>query len=158
MPDWLLILLLLLSGFTLLLVELLIIPGFGFIGISGLVALGAGIYLSYVKLNPWVGTIISIVSLLLLVLFLRAFPKTGFWKRLRLETKEEKRLGFQASSEELKKFLGKEGYSITPLRPSGTALIEGARLDVVSEGVFLEKNTRVKVVMVEGNRVLVEKV
>jgi membrane-bound serine protease (ClpP class) len=156
MPDWLLILLLLVSGFALLSCELLIIPGFGFMGVSGLIALGAGIYLSYVKLNPLAGTIISLVSLLLLILFFRSLPRTAFWKKLKLEAKEEKSLGFQASPEGLKKFLGKEGYALTPLRPSGTALIEETRLDVVTEGIFLKKNTRVKVVMIEGNRVVVE--
>ncbi len=157
MPDWSLVLLLVLSGFLLLLVELLVIPGFGFIGLGGLVALGTGIYLSYTRLNPAVGTIVSLASLLFLILFLMSLFRTGFWKRIRLESREAKELGFQASPEDLKEFLGKEGRSLTRLRPSGIALIEGARLDVVTEGIFLDKDTPVKVVTIEGNRIVVEK-
>lgn len=157
MPDWLIVLLLLITGFILLLIELLIIPGFGFMGISGLVAMGAGIYTSYVKLTPFLSVLITLGSIIGIALLLKSFPKTKLWRKLKLETKEGKEQGFQASSQELEKFRGKTGYSITPLRPVGTALIEGTRLDVVTEGLFLEKNTSLKVVNVEGNKIVVEK-
>ena len=44
---------------------------------------------------------------------------------------------------------------MTPLRPAGTATIQGERIDVVSEGSFINANQRVKVVKVEGMRVVV---
>lgn len=51
---------------------------------------------------------------------------------------------------------GKEGVAITPLRPAGTALIEGERINVVTEGAFVERDSSVTVVEVEGNRVVVQ--
>ena len=54
--------------------------------------------------------------------------------------------------------LGVEGEAMTELRPSGTMLINDERLDVVSEGSFILKGTRVKVVKVEGARIVVREV
>ena len=51
--------------------------------------------------------------------------------------------------------LGVEGITLTILRPSGTAIINDERIDVVSEGGFIPKNTKVKVVKVEGARIVV---
>lgn len=49
----------------------------------------------------------------------------------------------------------REGVAITNLRPSGTAIIDGKRVDVVTEGGMIERGTPVRVVSVEGLRVVV---
>ena len=54
--------------------------------------------------------------------------------------------------------LGQSGKAITPLRPSGAAMIGAERIDVVTEGKFVDANTAVKVIHVEGSRVVVEPV
>jgi membrane-bound ClpP family serine protease len=54
--------------------------------------------------------------------------------------------------------LGLEGVSITMLRPAGTMMINGERVDVVSEGSFIGQNARVKVIKVEGPRVIVREI
>ena len=51
--------------------------------------------------------------------------------------------------------VGKEGISDTVLRPSGFAIIDDERIDVVTQGEMISKGTAVKVVMVEGNRIVV---
>lgn len=51
--------------------------------------------------------------------------------------------------------LGKEGIALTILRPAGTVIINNERVDVVSEGGFIEQNTVVKVIKVEGARIVV---
>ena len=52
-------------------------------------------------------------------------------------------------------FDGKEGESVTELRPAGAALVEGRRLDVVTSGEMIPRGARVRVVKVEGNRIVV---
>ena len=47
------------------------------------------------------------------------------------------------------------GSTYTDLRPSGKAVIGEDRVDVVTEGAFIEKDRPVKVVAVEGKRVVV---
>ena len=47
------------------------------------------------------------------------------------------------------------GKVLTELRPAGTVQIDGRPVDVVSEGAFIEKGTRVVVLSVSGSRVVV---
>lgn len=54
--------------------------------------------------------------------------------------------------------VNREGQALTSLRPSGLALIEGERVDVVTEGSFVEKGRPVRVVATEGMRVVVNEV
>jgi membrane-bound ClpP family serine protease len=63
-----------------------------------------------------------------------------------------------ASSEDLEYFIGSEGTTLTVLRPSGTADFNGVKLDVVSEGDFLPESTAVKIIKIEGHRIVVKKV
>jgi membrane-bound ClpP family serine protease len=51
--------------------------------------------------------------------------------------------------------LGMEGSALTILRPAGTVLIKNERIDVVTEGGFIEQNARVKVIKGEGPRIVV---
>lgn len=158
MPDWFLVLTLIVVGFILLLIELLIIPGFGLIGVLGLGSLAAGSYTAYTKLSPMVGVAVSLGSLLIVISSLKLLPKSSLWKRLRLESAETQESGFGIAEKNVEELIGKEGHSITPLRPTGTATIEGRRIDVVTEGVFLPKDVPIKVVKVEGNRAIVREV
>ena len=52
--------------------------------------------------------------------------------------------------------LGQNGKALTPLRPAGAAMIGTERVDVVTEGKFVDANTAIKVIHVEGSRVVVE--
>lgn len=63
--------------------------------------------------------------------------------------------GVVSQSPDLKNYLDCTGYSITTLRPSGTALIDGVRLDVVTDGEFIEADTPLRVCKVTGNQVIV---
>ena len=53
--------------------------------------------------------------------------------------------------------VGKTGTAITPLRPAGTAEVDGERIDVVAEGDFVERGEKVQVVEVDGTRTVVKK-
>lgn len=55
-------------------------------------------------------------------------------------------------------YVGREGEVLTTLRPAGTAVFDGERLDVVSESDFIPAGTRVRITRVEGNRILVRPV
>ena len=72
-----------------------------------------------------------------------------------LNTTENKEAGFQAPPSELTSLVGKSGKTLTPLRPAGAALINGHRVDIVTQGEFVEPETDIEVILVEGNRVVV---
>lgn len=56
------------------------------------------------------------------------------------------------------KFLGSIGVCVTDLRPAGTITVDGEPLDVVAEGSFVKAGAQVKVINVDGSRVLVRSV
>jgi membrane-bound ClpP family serine protease len=64
--------------------------------------------------------------------------------------------GVVSQSPELKSFVGREGKSITALHPGGTAIIDGKRLDVVSRGEYIDKDSNLIVVEATGNQIMVE--
>ncbi|HIJ79327.1 MAG: serine protease [Desulfobulbaceae bacterium] len=73
---------------------------------------------------------------------------------LKAELKSED--GVTSQAPELENLLGKEGVVLSSLRPSGSALIDGHRVDVVSRGEFIEKDSKVIVEVVTGNQVIVK--
>jgi membrane-bound serine protease (ClpP class) len=81
-----------------------------------------------------------------------------FLKRSPLMLHQELKSGAPTSSDSavLANLAGQQGVALTPLRPGGSAMINNVKIDVVAEGKFVEANTPVKVLRVEGNRVLVE--
>lgn len=158
MPDLFLVFTLILLGFILLAIELFIIPGFGFVGISGLFCLVIASYVSYTKLNPLTGFAVSIISIVAIVVMIRILPKTKMYKKLRLETTTSKSAGYSATRAGLEELINKEGVTLTPLHPVGTAIVDGKRLDVVCEVGLIDKEKKVVVVKVEGNRVVVKEV
>lgn len=149
---------LILLGFILLAIELFIIPGFGFVGISGLLCFAAAAYISFIKLNPLMGIIISVLSVIVIAAMLKFLPKTRLYKKLQLEATTGKSAGYSATREGLNELIGKEGTVITPLHPIGTAVIEGKRVDVVSEVGMIDRGKKIVVIKVEGNKVVVKEV
>jgi membrane-bound serine protease (ClpP class) len=140
-------------GFILLLVEL-ITPGFGITGISGIILLIIGCY-SAAKLSLFWGILTTLASILLVVGFFKLFSRSFIWKKIRLDSQESKEKGF-SSSDDLSGLLNKNGVALTALRPSGIALIDGKRVDVIAESIFIDKDKKIKVTAVEGNKVTVK--
>jgi membrane-bound serine protease (ClpP class) len=160
-------------GVGLLLVEIFVIPGFGIAGIGGIILIVASLFLALVR-HPFSTSPIAkeesrqalytlslsfVAVFVIIFLSLKFIPRTGFWKRLRsrivLTSREESGQGYRGTPASWEKFLGKEGKSLTILRPAGRAVFGEEILDVVSEGSFINRDSRVKVIKVEGNRIIV---
>lgn len=150
-----------LAGLGLLVLEMFM-PGFGVPGVSGIVLLLAGAVLVGIKhgLLAAVGLIVIIVALVAIMLSvaLKSAADGRLSKsKLILHESESSREGF-LSSGDMSVFLGREGETRTALRPSGIAEFDGVRLNVVSDGMFIAQGVRVKIVRVDGNRILVHTV
>lgn len=151
------VVLLFILGLVLLLLEVLVIPGFGIAGIGGLVAIFASLYLSFPDASS-AFTAIGLSTLATVVLgiaLLRRVPKTGIWRRIALETRLEDVgvPGDDPNNPAVK--VGAYGRALTPLRPVGTVEIEGVRIDATSDGEFIPAGALVQVVRVLGGRVTV---
>jgi len=90
-----------------------------------------------------------------LVLVLQSASKGHLSKHLILNESLDNDTKF-TSAEDLNYFVGSEGTTLTVLRPSGTADFSGVKLDVVSDGEFIPKDSTVIIAKVEGNRIVVK--
>lgn len=144
-------------GLILLVIEA-IAPGFGLPGISGIILIALGIILAMGSIREAIESlsIAIILTTIITVLLIRRGYSFKALDKVVLNTNLDKESGY-VSSEEKKEYLGKEGITISELRPSGIVEIDGERQDVLSEGVFIPKDTRVKVVKVEGAKIIVRR-
>lgn len=149
----------LILGFVCVTIELFT-PGFGVPGISGLALLLIGVIVAADSLlEGLLLTIIIVLVLCLLFAIAMRSASKGALARTPLVLKEAARRddGF-TSGADLNFFLGHEGVVTTMLRPVGTADFEGVKLEVLAEGECIEAGTRVRVVKVEGRKIVVRPV
>ena len=160
--------LLFIVGVVLLIVEIFIVPGFGIFGISGIILMVAGLFLGLLSDFKFIDcTIISmalvqlagsfVLSLILIYFLSKVLPKTQVWNKLILADNIESKSGYTVAKPEYQNLKGKIGKALTDLRPSGTVIIEGKRIDVVTTGEFIEEGSEVIVKREEGSAVFVEK-
>ncbi|MFH1777313.1 MAG: NfeD family protein [Candidatus Omnitrophota bacterium] len=158
MPIWLSILLLIAVGVIFLLLEVFIIPGFGFAGVIGTVCLGIAIYLSFTTLSLWPAIGVTAGSIMLVILTVKIFQKSSSWQEMRLKKTLKKEDGFQSVDKNLNYLLGKTGKTLASLHPTGVASIAGEKIDVITEGEFIDKDQLIEVIRVEGSKVSVREV
>lgn len=165
-----------LLGVGLLAVEIFILPGFGVAGISGIVLIGGALVFSMqdfvIPTVEWewdllgrnvmtvvAGLLAAIAGIGVLAL---AGPRLKLFDRLTLKTTIEGTAGAALAAEKTAParpanslLEGKHGKAVTTLRPSGRARIGNASYSVETEGLFLEEGTPVKVLYVQGSRIVV---
>jgi membrane-bound ClpP family serine protease len=98
------------------------------------------------------------VSIFIFFLMIRTFgKKLVLFNKMVLSESARKEDGY-VSNVTRSDLLGMEGRALTILRPAGTIFINNERVDAVTEGGFIEKNAQVKVIKVEGARIVVREV
>lgn len=148
------IIVLLVVGFLMIATEVFI-PGM-VLGILGALCLLAAVGMGYAAFGPLVGTglfaAVGILTVVGFAVWMRVFTKTPIGKKILL-TKD------LASGDAVSRpsLVGAEGKALTALRPAGTALIAGARVDVVADVGFIEAESEIAVVLHEGMRIVVQR-
>ncbi len=152
------VILLFVFGIALMLVEAFM-PGFGVFGVSGLISTIIAIILAAVSIKT--GMLMLVISLVLAVAVsyfaFRLFEKRGALRHIILSEEERADQGYVAPLDQ-RDLLGQKGVALTALRPSGTALINDRRVDVISEGAYISQGTALIVEQVEGVRVIVSQI
>ena len=145
---------LLVVGLALLFFEILL-PGL-ILGTCALLTLAASVFVAYTETEEilyghlFLGvTVVSLTSAI--IWFIKYFPSTKMGRQL-VSTSTVGDLGIDFTD-----LINQTGTAYTDLRPSGKATIGDQRLNVVTEGSYIEKDNSVKVIVVEGNRVVVRK-
>ena len=158
--------LLIIAGFSLIMLEAFVIPGFGVVGISGIGIVVYGLYLllipnvpvgEEVLSNATDGFMIGLLGAIIgIYLLLKLMVKTKFWKQLTAPGSQKKEDGY-TNSFGWESLIDQIGVADTDLHPSGWVRVEDKRFFMISEGDFIEKGSSVKILSVDGNRVLVKK-
>ena len=162
--------LLLVIGLGLLALEIFVIPGFGIAGIAGIVCVGASFVLTLLAL-PWkVAWNLGLVSdalervafsllatIVLGIVAFRFLPRTRAGRGLVLASATSQGEGYVSAPVELE-LVGTDGIATTDLRPGGKAELNGRRIDVLTEGEFIERGSAVRVVQANAGRVVVRRV
>ena len=145
-------------GLLLLLAEIFFIPGFGLAGISGISAILASIFLTFGNIVQATYSILIALSISVIGFFLliKYIPSTRTWRKFVLSTEQKKELGYTVETKDLKRLTGGKGIVITPLRPSGIAEVNGKKFNVLTRGEYIDSNTKIKIISVEGNKIVVE--
>ena len=153
-------------GVVLLLLEIFVIPGFGIVGVLGILLIVTGLFLgligdfSITDSNDLSNAIIQLASSFLLTgvfiyVLSKFLPKTKAWNNLILNANISSTSGY-TSSLDLNSLIGAQGIALTDLRPAGTAVINNKRIDVVTDGEFIKNGTSIVVNFIQGSRVVVE--
>ncbi|MBX5482386.1 MAG: NfeD family protein [Myxococcaceae bacterium] len=145
-----LVFLLFVVGVVLLGLELFVIPGFGVVGVLGIAGLVGSVVVAFWKLGAWEAGLTFALGAATCGGLLFALSKSRASKALVLT---EVQSGIAVARPDLQP--GTQGIAATPLRPSGIARFADKELDVVSEAVFVEPGTSVRVTRVQGATIFV---
>jgi membrane-bound serine protease (ClpP class) len=134
------------------------VPG-GILGVGGILAVLIGIVLAGGSLgNILLSILIAIVATIVVsILFLKYFGYNGPLRKIILFDSTSNDRGY-ISNVTRSELIGLTGTTMTPLRPSGTAVIEEDRYDVVTEGSYIGINRPIKIVKTEGSRIIVREI
>ena len=154
-------------GLALLFIEFFYVPGFGVLGFLGILFMFSGLVLMLVK-HPFTFPSLEfskafytitqsfIITFFLGVIGIKYLPRTSIFKKIQLQARETKDLGFQTKSLPEKICVGTIGISKSILRPSGRALFDKDMIDVTTQGEFIPRAKQIIVVKIQGNKVFVE--
>lgn len=134
----------------------IIIPSGGILAIMATGLFGYSLYLVFTQLSATAGMVFIVADLITIpvliyfgIKFLARSPVT-----LRKSLSREE--GVTSQSETLASYMGREGRTVTDLRPSGVARIDDERVDVVTRGEYVDKQTDIVVIAVRGNQIVVK--
>jgi membrane-bound serine protease (ClpP class) len=163
-----------LMGVVLLAIELFVIPGFGIVGATGIALIILGLFFAFqpyfIPRTPWQmrftftnvllvgGALIG--SLVGIAFLAKILPKVPVLGRIILAGPDASGVLTATATARVEEvaLIGQEGEVLKILRPAGKAAFGERILDVVAEGGFIEAGARIKVVRVEGNRIIVRKI
>lgn len=134
------------------------IPGFGVCGVLGIIFLAADVFVTAksVEQGLILAAFIFIILIIAFIIFSVLASHGKLPAKLVLRQATDSESGF-SSAKDMSCLVGTTGVTLSPLRPAGNADFNGVRLDVVSQGDYIDGNVAVEVVEASGNRIIVKK-
>ena len=145
-------------GILFLLLEILVIPGFGIAGFLGLATIIFAVAWSYdfsiTAENLWTSLVSLVCSVSIVILFIYLFFRKKnnnnalFLSQTLVAQRDKKNMKYE-------KLIGTEGHSVTVLRPSGIVCIQQQNWDALTQGLYINKGVKVKVLGYQGTQLVV---
>ena len=148
-----LVVLLLLFGVGLFVAEIFLIPGFGFAGIFGFVSIAASVVLSYIYISPMAGHITLCAAIVFAAGAIYAFIKGKTLEKMALKTDIQSKVDLISDANI---HVGDIAQTTSRLAPMGKVRIGETELEAKSMNNFIDPDTLVEIVRIEGNVVIVK--
>lgn len=149
---------LLIIGAALIVIEFFV-PG-GILGGLGTMSIIVSLFMATDNIFALSLSLLIAITLTILVavfLYKRIGLQKGLLRHIILADRETVDKGY-VSTVSREQLVGLKGRALTPLRPSGTGLFEGERLDIVSVGNFIRQNDPIEIISVNGSRIVVQRI
>ncbi|MGD9329640.1 MAG: NfeD family protein [Cyclobacteriaceae bacterium] len=153
MVEWLAVILLIFFGLGFIIAEIIFVPGTTLLGLFGLIFTIIGIIISYISFGAGVGTIVLIISLIIGLGVLVYSLKSGVWEKFALKGSINSRVN-EGETEDLQ--VGEEGVTVSSLRPMGKGEFKERIYEVTTLGNFLTADTKIRIVSIKNNKIIVE--
>ena len=156
MKAYLLPVLLQVIGVLVIIAEIFI-PSLGVLTLIALAVLAYSIYIVFTSISTTAGVIFTGLDIILVPFIIVLGIKILAKSPLSLKRELSKQNGVVSQKEKLETYINMQGESVTDLRPAGMAQINSQRVDVVTDGEYIDAGTPVVVTGVEGNRIIVDR-
>jgi len=157
MKSYILPVILQLIGILVIMAEIFI-PSFGILSVLAVCIFLYSLFIVFTDISINVGIFFVCADAVMIPIFIIVGLKLLAKSPLALKKELSKSEGIVSQSPTLETYLNMTGQAVTDLRPAGAAIIDGKRLDVVTDGEYIEKETPIKVTDVTGNQIIVEKI
>ncbi len=155
-------------GVAALILEIFVIPGFGVFGIVGIVSIIVSLFLGLmpstdfltpeaIQLAVWELSGALVATIVFSYFLLKLLPKSKMFNKLILKDHIADASGYTVK-ENIRDLIGKEGVALSDLRPAGIGSFNGNRIDVITEGDYIENGEKIVVIAEEGSKVIVKKI
>ena len=162
-------------GLALVISELALHPGTIIPGVTGVMLMLGALFWAMIDRypgDPWVPTsgmlwvplrnlgIAVALGIAVIMVLARYLPSTSFYRRMVLGAANPGGPSFSktAVTSPSKLHVGEVGLAKSILRPSGNALFGDLHVDVITQGEFVEPNEKIRVLAIEGSRIVVERI
>jgi membrane-bound ClpP family serine protease len=153
MITWIAIVSLIIIGLTLLVIELIFIPGTTLVGVVGLLCVLSGLYLTFDQFGNTIGWVATgATSIFSAGVFIYAF-KSGAWSKFALKDSIDSKVNQDIT---IDVNIGDEGVAASALRPIGKGEFNNKLLEVRSLGELVPSNSRIRIVSIKKKEIIVE--
>ncbi|MEN8211863.1 MAG: NfeD family protein [Thermodesulfobacteriota bacterium] len=155
MKAYLLPVLLQIIGILVIITEIFI-PSLGVLTVIAFAVLSYSLYIVFTSISTTAGVVFTGLDIILVPVIIVLGIKILAKSPLALKRELSKQNGVVSQKEKLEAYINMKGKAVTDLRPAGMAQINSQRVDVVTDGEYIEVDTPVIVTGVAGNRIIVE--